>query len=84
MSDDQFVTVFVNCLGDKKYQPTLPDGRRCYTYTGIDGWFLGEVWVLCVYSSRYKDKLYRSKSRAIRVAKREYKRRERINFVQEV
>lgn len=74
MSDDQFVTVFVNCLGNKKYQPRLPDGRKLYTVYEYD--YSSSQWRL--YGGRVEEpKLYKSKSRAIRIARRRFKREQK-------
>lgn len=74
MADDQFVTVFVNYLGDKKYQPTLPDGSKLYTVYGYD--YSSSEWHPYG-SGREEPKLYKSKSRAIRVARRRFKRKQK-------
>lgn len=74
MSDDQFVTVFVNCLGNKKYQPTLPDGRKLYTVYEYE--YSSSQWHLYG-SGREEPKLYKSKSRAARIARRQRKREQK-------
>lgn len=71
MDDQRFVTKRINPLGETRWQPTLPDGRRAWKdyrlWNNVWAW-RGDV------DERISDgpRLYRSRSRAARVAKRRW------------
>lgn len=73
---------YVNELGEVRYQPTLPNGGRKWRVS--DGYFYDSSYRYQWEGEprpsnrgRYTPILFRSRSRAARVAKREYKRNQR-------
>lgn len=71
MDDQQFVTKFINPLGETRWQPTLPNGVRVWRDHRVGGnvWaWRGDV------DEEINDgpRLYRSRARAARVARRRW------------
>lgn len=76
MDDQRFVTKLINPLGETRWQPTLPDGVRAWVHTvrmnpwDIDWRAEGAVDPITIRGPR----LYRSRARAARVAKRRWEK----------
>ena len=76
MDDRRFVTKLINPLGTTRWQPTLPDGQRALKkHLRFFPW--SNVWAPRGHiDERINDgpRLYRSRARAARVAKRQWVR----------
>ena len=76
MDDQRFVTKLINPLGETRWQPTLPDGQRASKkHLRFFPW--SNVWAPRGHiDERINDgpRLYRSRARAARVAKRQWVR----------
>lgn len=74
MDDARFVTKFINPLGESRWQPTLPNGERAWAHaTPMHPWQI--KWLTKADSRWYTirgPRLYRSRARAARVAKRRW------------
>lgn len=74
MDDQRFVTKRINPLGETRWQPTLPNGMRAWVRVlRVDPWEIEwrteeDTSLIAIRGPR----LYRSRSRAARVAKRRW------------
>lgn len=76
MSDSQYEPrLYTNDLGEKRYQPRLPDGQRAW-------WYDNPFVVAVIWGERrgLEPFLKRSRQAAIRKAKREHKRQAKGNW----
>lgn len=76
MDDARFTRRYVNPLGETRWQPTLPNGMRAWKkYLRFFPW--SNDWARCGdVDERISDgpRLYRSRARAARVARRQWVR----------